>query len=578
MEEEQQLGGGYGSGAGSHGDPGLGRAGGESHNTQNVHQQRSSAASAAVKVQGWSSLTRLHRNPSPPLDPFPPLATASSYSSKGSKNTKQVRQSPIILEDNYRRLPQHHSPGGFSSSGSSFSSNLQGQNPGALIQNGTAFSSNEKGAGADGVVGEKDERRSRRVGVSDSVSSSSDSFASNSGHVATRAAVRSAAGDRNLTGQFCRSLPVSSAASYNRQASEEANRCASVLPGSSGVAASGRELGASKHERTVELSADAEPFFPAVKRGSHDQALRQVAEEAEFSFLRNQNHSLDHSILHEDGAYENGESAVGGAPSFEPREPERPSVSDCRSSTGDAERDVNGEIGAPISSDQGRDGGDSTAASSAFLLPIEPEWEEEDLYLRYRSDALRTARERDRFARGASQAYLRGDHRRAKTMSKQALEKRLLAERLNADAANEILSQRNKDSRKDIWHIDLHGLHTGEAVSALENRLRYIESEMNSASQADLRGGSSFVPGTGHEVGETSNLRAQQDALKEKHTQSLITAPRELLVVTGVGVHSQGGPTLPFAVKNFLLNEGYQFIQSTPGSFSVRPKLRLPVS
>ncbi|KAL3683623.1 hypothetical protein R1sor_001645 [Riccia sorocarpa] len=105
----------------------------------------------------------------------------------------------------------------------------------------------------------------------------------------------------------------------------------------------------------------------------------------------------------------------------------------------------------------------------------------------------------------------------------------------------------------------------------------YIESEMNSASQADVRRGLSLVPGNAHEVGETSNLRAHQDALKQRHTESLIAAPRELLVVTGVGVHSQGGPTLPFAVKNFLLTEGYQFIQNTPGSFSVRPKLRLPV-
>ncbi|KAL3696544.1 hypothetical protein R1sor_010620 [Riccia sorocarpa] len=587
MEGEQQLGGGYGSGGGSYGEPGLGRAGGRGRH--NVHQQRSSAASAAGKVQGWSSLTRLHRNSaSPPRDPFPPLAASSSFSSKGSKNdsknTRQVQPSPIVLGENFSRLPQNHSPGVYSSSGSSFSSNLQGPNLGGLsASNGAAVSSNggirngkgERGGGRGiGVVGETDERRRRGVDGSDSVSSSSDSFASNSGHVEPVTA--STAGGENWNVQFGRSPPVSSAASYNKQGREHG---LGPLPSEfrDSSQASARELGASKHERTVGLSVDAEPFFPAVKRGSHDQAVRELAEEGELSTFRNQYGSLDHSDLHQGGINDNRETAAGAAASSEPREPERPSVSDCRSSTGDAERDSNGEIGVRAC-DHGRDGGDSTAASSFFFVPMEPEWEEDDLYLRYRSDAVRTARERDRFSRGASSAYMRGDHRRAKTMSKLALEKRLLAEKLNAGAANEILNQRNKDCRRDVWHIDLHGLHTGEAVAALESRLMYIESEMNSASQADVRGGLSLVPGNAPEVGETSNLRAHQDALKQRHTESLIAAPRELLVVTGVGVHSQGGPTLPFAVKNFLLTEGYQFIQNTPGSFSVRPKLRLPDS
>ncbi|KAG6554085.1 hypothetical protein Mapa_004000 [Marchantia paleacea] len=626
-------GGGGGGGDGSHGAPG--RGGGKQQ-----QQQHSSAASAAAvasaggggggrsKVQGWSSLTRLHRNPptsSPPRDPFPPLATCS-FSSKSSKNSRPLNNllaSPIFGDDFHR--PQQSGGGGLSSGGS-FSSNLQGRNsvPGGAtsIQNGVAHSSNGRGAGggveADGgvVVGETDERRIRRVGYggSDSSSSSSDSFASNSfgqnghhqqqggggaGGAAAAAAAGSTAGNYYQHGQSARSPPVSSAASHNnRVQSGGAGAGAGAGPGlspgpfgsgfpsSSGIVVSnqvlqhsGREAGASKHERALELSADAAPFVPAVKRGSYDQALPQLggAGEAEPSVLRDHSNALDHNIEghfhHRDlgGRNENRDTAVAS----ENREPERPSVSDCRSSTGDAERDANGEAGA-FAYDHGRDGGDSTAASSAFYVPMEPEWEEDDLYLRYRSDALRTARERDRFARGASQAYIRGDHRRAKTMSKQAQERRLLAERLNAEAANEILNQRNNDASRNIWHIDLHGLHTGEAVAALENRLMYIESEIHSSGQTNRREGF-FVPQIEHEVGETSNLRAHQDALKHKHTQSLITAPRELLVITGVGVHSQGGPTIPFAVKNFLLTKGYQFAQNTPGSFSVRPKLRLSV-
>ncbi|KAL3683624.1 hypothetical protein R1sor_001646 [Riccia sorocarpa] len=264
-------------------------------------------------------------------------------------------------------------------------------------------------------------KRRRGVDGSDSVSSSSDSFASNSGHVepGTASTIH-----RQLECAIRRSPPVSSADSYNKQGREQGlGPLPSEFRDSSQASA-----------RTVGLSADAEPFFPAVRRGSHDQAVRELAEEAELSTFRNQYVSLDHT---------------GAAPSSEPREPERSSVYDCRSSTGDAERDSNGEIGVRAC-DHGRDGGDSTAVSSSFFVPVEPEWEEDDLYLRYRSDAVRTARERDRFSRGASSAYMRGDHRRAKTMSKLALEKRLLAEKLNAGAANEILNQRNKDCRRDV--------------------------------------------------------------------------------------------------------------------------------
>lgn len=54
----------------------------------------------------------------------------------------------------------------------------------------------------------------------------------------------------------------------------------------------------------------------------------------------------------------------------------------------------------------------------------------------------------------------------------------MVAERLNDSAAKDILSIRN--SNNDIWTLDLHGLHKTEAVQALKERLRKLESHVPS--------------------------------------------------------------------------------------------------
>lgn len=77
-------------------------------------------------------------------------------------------------------------------------------------------------------------------------------------------------------------------------------------------------------------------------------------------------------------------------------------------------------------------------------------------------------------SRAANNAFLRGDHISAHKYSLKARDERMVAEKLNASAAEEILRIRN--SNNGIWKLDLHGLHATEAVSALKEHLQKIES------------------------------------------------------------------------------------------------------
>ncbi|KAK4353490.1 hypothetical protein RND71_029008 [Anisodus tanguticus] len=81
-----------------------------------------------------------------------------------------------------------------------------------------------------------------------------------------------------------------------------------------------------------------------------------------------------------------------------------------------------------------------------------------------------------RHSKAASEAYLRGDHLSAQYFSLKAQEEWVSTNRLNAQAAKEILTARNY--KNDQWTLDLHGLHATEAVQALKEHLQKIESQM----------------------------------------------------------------------------------------------------
>ncbi|XP_076886038.1 uncharacterized protein LOC143535757 [Bidens hawaiensis] len=103
------------------------------------------------------------------------------------------------------------------------------------------------------------------------------------------------------------------------------------------------------------------------------------------------------------------------------------------------------------------------------MIPVEPEWEDDDMYQMHRKEAIRAMRLASCHSKAASEAYLRKDHAAAHEYSLKAREEWNNAEKLHAKAAKEILTIRNCEN--DDWKLDLHGLHAMEAVQVLQEHL-----------------------------------------------------------------------------------------------------------
>lgn len=203
-------------------------------------------------------------------------------------------------------------------------------------------------------------------------------------------------------------------------------------------------------------------------------------------------------------------------------------------------------------------------------IPAEPDWEEDDVYLSHRKDALRMMRSASHHSRAANNAFLRGDHFSAQQHSLKASEEWLAAQRLNSEAAREILSIRN--NKNDNWNLDLHGLHAAEAVQALQEHLRKLETLVSvgrSVSPNRAKSENGFIRSSSVET--LSNMK-----MENSHNQrtSLRQRSMSLQVITGVGNHSRGEAALPTAVRNFLIENRYRFDEPRPGVVTVRPKFR----
>ncbi|CAN4105549.1 unnamed protein product [Withania somnifera] len=210
------------------------------------------------------------------------------------------------------------------------------------------------------------------------------------------------------------------------------------------------------------------------------------------------------------------------------------------------------------------------AVESMRFVPIEPEWDEDDIYSIHRKDAVKITRSAARHSKAASEAYFRGDHLSAQHFSLKAREEWIAANRLNAQAAKEILTARN--CKNDQWTLDLHGLHAKEAVQALQEHLQKIESQVTHnlgahRNQVNLKLGfrgaisvesSSFIDVENESKG--SPLNKQRPAFLE--------------VITGKGIHSRGQTALPMAIRSFLVENGYRYEETRPGVITVRPKFR----
>ncbi|KAK7340440.1 hypothetical protein VNO77_21142 [Canavalia gladiata] len=221
------------------------------------------------------------------------------------------------------------------------------------------------------------------------------------------------------------------------------------------------------------------------------------------------------------------------------------------------------------SSDQNLSDVDSLRYKMDLLnsVPVEPEWEDDDIYISHRKDALKSMRSASRHSRAASSAFLRGDHLSAQHHSMKAREEWHTAEELNSDAAKKILSVRNNEN--DICRLDLHGLHAAEAIQALQEHLYKIESQGFSKSSATPNGVKEN--GLRHSTLGSVNFMDRGNLDKQARLRLRSLA---LHVITGIGNHSRGQAALPIAVRNFLNEHRYRFEELRPGVITVWPKFR----
>ncbi|KAF8087579.1 hypothetical protein N665_0578s0031 [Sinapis alba] len=204
-------------------------------------------------------------------------------------------------------------------------------------------------------------------------------------------------------------------------------------------------------------------------------------------------------------------------------------------------------------------------------IPVAPEWEEDDLYLTHRKDALKMMRSAANHSRAAQNAFMRNDHVSAKQHSEKAREDWSTAEKLNAEAANKILGITNRNN--DIWKLDLHGLHAAEAVQVLQERLQKIEGQFTVNRSVSPNRGRSKNAALRSPSQEPCG-RLDVEGLDRQRRTSSRELRNSLQVVTGIGKHSRGHASLPLAVKTFFEDNRYRFDETRPGVITVRPKFR----
>ncbi|XP_021772664.1 uncharacterized protein LOC110736679 [Chenopodium quinoa] len=204
-------------------------------------------------------------------------------------------------------------------------------------------------------------------------------------------------------------------------------------------------------------------------------------------------------------------------------------------------------------------------------VPVEPEWEEDDVYLSSRKDAIKMMRAAARHSKAATNSFLRGDHISAQQFSLKAREEWGAAQSLNAKAACDILSIRNE--KNGIWRLDLHGLHASEAVQAVKERLHMIETQMLSEGSRSSELPNRFRTKTEEWCGSYPDGCNNLENSDKRALNRL--KPTWLEIITGIGNHSRGGAALPTAVRTFLADNRYRFDEARPGAIMVRPKFRL---
>ena len=132
---------------------------------------------------------------------------------------------------------------------------------------------------------------------------------------------------------------------------------------------------------------------------------------------------------------------------------------------------------------------------------------------------------------------MKGEYAKANMLSKKAKEERIEAERLHNEAAKKIFEAQNTESKRELWELDLHGLHVNEAVAALRNRLLHIEALLSENNCASEQVSSWDSNGSGS---TTDKIAPGAEMVAEIRLPSLPFG-RRLNVITGINFASDPG-------------------------------------
>lgn len=104
------------------------------------------------------------------------------------------------------------------------------------------------------------------------------------------------------------------------------------------------------------------------------------------------------------------------------------------------------------------------------------------------------------------------------------------------------------------WELDLHGLHSKEALQALQQRLDLLHELLHDVMSLRSTGHASTASSVN--LGLSKNGSGQQ-LLESSHVSRLLA----LRVIVGKGNHSSGGEaTLPRAVEHYLIDAQYKYV------------------
>eukprot|EP00041_Stephanoeca_diplocostata_P010562 m.168340 g.168340 ORF g.168340 m.168340 type:complete len:622 (-) comp18202_c0_seq1:207-2072(-) len=144
-------------------------------------------------------------------------------------------------------------------------------------------------------------------------------------------------------------------------------------------------------------------------------------------------------------------------------------------------------------------------------------------YDTYRADAIKHAEARNRYFQEARSAFLRGDKKGAKELSRRGRHHDACMREQHALAADSLFQSRNGGaaSRNPDNVVDLHGLHVDEALIYLERTLNTL-SHSTRLSQVPQHQYCYVVTGTGHHSSHKHLGNRQQQRLEPAVTKYLI--------------------------------------------------------